>query len=77
MLGGMSLKERILQELMDDLDSREGEKLKPKEDISVMTVGHDPLSQDDSNDGSGVANQDSGDGENDDDLRRLLEEYSK
>jgi len=76
----MSLKDRILQEIMEDLDSQDGMKLKPKGEISMMSVkpsdGMEPDGDESSNPLGGDESQGCGD-DDEDDLRRLIEEYSK
>lgn len=77
----MGMKSKILDEILEDLEDHQGSSLKPKAAISVtavkpeggMEVGHDdsdPLAA-----MAGAPGDASGGDEDDDVLRRLLEEY--
>lgn len=61
----MKLKEKILDELMEDLDNGESEKLRPKPEVSAMAM--EPSIEENSDP----------DELNDDDLKMLLDHYMK
>jgi len=71
------LKERLLDELLSDMDEHEAMKLAPKKEVSVMSVHAEP----DKDEMGGVSDQDADnlngeeDEEDEEDLKRLLAEY--
>lgn len=65
----MRLKDKILSELMDEMDSQEGEKLKPKS-MGVSITEVEPKMGE-----MGMEKPDSDMGMGDDDLKKLMQEY--
>lgn len=72
-MNSLSLKDKILQELMDELDSHEGMKLKPKAAVGVLEVKHGEPDEDDKDLSKGSPMMD-GD-EDPEDLKKLLHHY--
>lgn len=73
MLDSMKMKEMLLEELLEDLNSQDGDKLKPK--AAMIAVGH---SEDPS--GEMLAHEVKpgigGDEDDEEDLKALLEHYA-
>ena len=81
----LGMKSKILDEILEDLEDHQGSSLKPKAAISVtavkpevgMSLGHDEPDGDELSGIPGMSSDSGSDGgdEDDDVLRRLLEEY--
>lgn len=75
-MGNLSaLKDKILQEIMQEMDDQESLKLAPKSKVSVLAVSDDaeemnPIEQ-------SMSGEMPEDEEDDEDLKKLIEEYSR
>ena len=67
----MKLKEKLIAELMDEMDDKEAEKIKPK--AAVVAVEKDPMEEPKVEVAMNEENKD--DELSDDDLKKLLREY--
>lgn len=70
----MNMKRKVLEEILADIDDKEGDKLKPKMEVAEIGVGKPDAMLDDSAK-DGMPEPDSDDEMSDDDLKTLLKSY--